>query len=87
MPKKNDFNKNSNQTEEFSTEPLIGVVSDCLRLNIRKEPKIHAEIACVVNLLTELTIDLDRSTGEWYSVRTESGVEGFCMKKFVAVRR
>jgi hypothetical protein len=88
MPKKNyPKPKDSEQTEEFSTEPLIGIVSDCLRLNIRKEPRADAPILCVTNALSEVMITTNKSTDNWYSVCTESGIEGFCMKKYIAIRR
>ena len=64
---------------------VIGVVVDCGRLNVRKEPNPSAKILCEVTLKSELVIDPDKSTDEWYSVCTPAGVEGFCMKKFVAL--
>lgn len=64
---------------------VTGIVAGCGKLNIRKEPSITADILCEVVLKSELNIDLDNSTDEWYSVCTPAGVEGFCMKKFVAL--
>lgn len=65
-----------------------GIVSGCTRLNVRKEPSTHptARIATVVTSGSELRIDLEKSTEDWYKVTTESGVEGFCMKQFVTVK-
>ena len=37
--------------------------------------------------LDELKIDPATSTDDWYAVCTVTGIEGFCMKKFVAVRQ
>lgn len=67
---------------------VIGIVNGCARLNIRKEPSMHAtaRIATVVASGSELTINLAKSTEDWYRVITESGIEGFCMKKFVTVK-
>lgn len=87
MSNKHYKNENSEHTDEISVERVVGVVSDCLRLNIRKEPKMDAPIVCVVNVLSELSIDPNNSTDEWFNVYTESGNTGFCLKKFVAVRR
>lgn len=64
---------------------VIGAVIGCGRLNIRKEPNTSAKILCEVTLKSELIIDPDKSTDEWYSVCTPAGVEGFCMKQFVAL--
>lgn len=67
-------------------ETVTGEVINCTRLNIRKKPDSHSEVATVVNSGTELMIYPDSSTAEWYKVYTESGVEGFCMKNFVTVK-
>lgn len=74
------------ETEEV-VEDIIGVVTDCLKLNIRKEPNKDSEVVTIVTCLDELKIDPDASTNDWYAVCTVAGVEGFCMKKFVAVRQ
>lgn len=66
---------------------IFGVVTDCLRLNIREEPTKDSAVVTILTCLDELKIDLDNSTDDWYAVCTASGVEGFCMKKFVAVRQ
>lgn len=68
-------------------EEIIGIVTDCLKLNIRKAPNKDSEIVVVVTCLEELRIDPSASTDDWYAVCTVSGIEGFCMKKFVAVAR
>lgn len=66
---------------------VFGVVTDCLRLNIREKPTKDSTVVTIVTCLDELKIDPDNSTDDWYAVCTASGVEGFCMKKFVAVRQ
>ena len=62
-------------------EPVLGVVTNCLKLNVRKRPIATAEIVCEVTCLTEVSVDLDKSKGDFYKVTLASGVEGFCMKK------
>lgn len=69
--------------ETASKEALIGVVKKCVKLNIRKQPKIDAEPVTVVDVNTVLMIEPSQSTKEWLKVYTEAGVEGYCMKKFV----
>ena len=69
------------------TESLIGVVSGCTKLNIRKESNITSEPVCIVPEKSVLLIDQDLSTDEWYKVYTEAGMEGFCMKKYVTVNQ
>ena len=73
--------------ERVETAPVIGFVVDCGRLNVRREPKEGAKIVSVVPAGTGLTIDEGKSVEEWFSVSTEAGIKGFCMKKFVAIRR
>lgn len=74
------------ETDEKVAE-VFGVVTDCMRLNIREEPTKNSVVVTIVAYLDELKIDLGNSTDDWYAVCTASGVEGFCMKKFVAIRQ
>ena len=64
---------------------VIGIVSGCNKLNIRQESSKTSGIKTEVSANTKLTIDLKKSNDEWYKVSTESGVTGFCMKKYVTV--
>lgn len=72
---------------EEKANVVFGVVTDCMKLNIRKMPYKDSDVVIVVTCLEELQIDMEKSTDDWYAVCTVSGLEGFCMKKFVAVRR
>lgn len=67
-------------------EPVVGVVVGCGKLNIRKEPNVSGEIVYEALFKSELIIDVDKSTDEWFSVCTAAGIEGFCMKKFVEIK-
>lgn len=62
-----------------------GIVSNCARLNVRAYPSIDAEIVCVLDVMSELEVNTDKSTYDWLSVCTATGIEGYCMKKFVDV--
>ena len=75
------------QQEETKTqpEPVYGVVHNCTKLNVRKQPSIDSEIVFILNEGSEVSIDEENSTEEWYSITHASGVEGFCMKQFVAM--
>lgn len=74
------------KTEAPVTGFVTGIVTDCLRLNIRKEPRRYADVVCVVDALAKVTVNLDKSTEDWYRVTTEKGFGGYCMKKFVTVK-
>ena len=66
-------------------EPVYGVVHNCEKLNVRKQPSKDSEIVFVLNEGSEISIDEENSTEEWYSITHVSGVEGFCMKQFVTM--
>lgn len=70
---------------EAVVETVIGVVTECVKLNIRKEPSKDADILCEVKFASELQVDLTKSTDDWYSVCTGAGIEGFCMKEYVNI--
>ena len=64
-------------------EMVEGVVVNCTKLNVRVEPKINADIVCVLDVMTEIEIDINKSTDEWFKVCTAAGVEGYSMRKFI----
>lgn len=66
---------------------ISGVVTDCQRLNVRKAPSADAEILTVIDAFSNVMVDMDTSSDEFYKVCTEIGVEGFCMKKYITLRR
>ena len=63
--------------------PKIGFVIDCAKLNVRSEPYIDSDIVCVIPGSTEVEVDEENSTDDFYKICTYSGVEGFCMKKYI----
>lgn len=66
-------------------EPVVGVVVDCKKLNVREESHASAEVICTIGVGTEVTIDIFETTEEFYKICTAAGVEGFCMKKYIKV--
>lgn len=68
-------------------KPFIGVVTDCLRLNVHKEPEADALVVAIIDCLSQVTVDVDASTELFCKVRTPDGIEGFCMKKYIQLRR
>lgn len=69
-----------------STEPIIGIVANCEKLNIRLRPSMEATTICQCHEGDELMIDLPQSTDNWFSVCTSIGIEGFCMKEFIEIK-
>lgn len=62
-----------------------GMVTDCLKLNVRKNPSTDAEVLTIVDALSNVMVDMDTSTDAFYKVCTETGVEGYCMKKYIVL--
>lgn len=89
VPDEQTENIKEQETEfcEDTARNVIGVVTDCLKLNIREKPTKDSRVVTVVTCLDELEIDMGDSNDDWYAVCTATGIEGFCMKKFVAVRQ
>lgn len=62
------------------------VTSPKPKLNVRRQPLQTGKVLGVIDNGSKVKIDLDNSTTEWYKVSSESGLEGYCMKQFIAVK-
>ena len=72
-------------TQEKNTSILYGIVTNCKQLNVRREAQKRADnVLCVISAGDVLEIHKDRS---WFYVTTVDGVDGYCMKEFVAVEQ
>lgn len=65
---------------------VIGIVSGCEKLNVRKKPETGDNVLCVINKDEEVEIEIADSTEEYYKVFTSNGFDGYCMKKFIAIK-
>lgn len=72
-------------SERMIDETKMGKVRKCLSLNVRKDPSLGAEILGEILLDSEIEINLAESTEDFYKICTVSGLEGFCMKKYIKV--
>lgn len=63
-----------------------GVVTSCVKLNIRKEPNKNSDVISVLDQGTEVSIDMSNSTEDFYKIITFDGLEGYCMKSFMAIK-
>ena len=63
----------------------IGVVT-CFGLPVYSEADMSSEIFCNVRYSSEVMIDPDMSTADFYKVYTAAGVEGFCQKDFICYK-
>ena len=64
--------------------PKTGHVTECAKLNVRKDPSPNAEVIGTVNRGDSLII-VPSPFGDFYKAITPYGVEGYCMKKFVYI--
>lgn len=64
-------------------ESKVGVVTNCQKLNVRRESTLGNNIITTLLVGAVLVIDEDGSTDKFYKVITETGLEGYCMKQFV----
>lgn len=67
-------------------EPRTGVVVDCVKLNVRKRPSSDAAILAEIPVGTKVQIFDKESTKDFHHVCTATGIDGFCMKKFIKIK-
>lgn len=72
--------------EEIAISETVGIVIECETLRVRKEPSVDGEILTTIHKGSQVVIDLDKSTSDFYKISYVAGVEGYCMKKFIAVK-
>lgn len=80
--------------EPVAEEPVVetpepttieGVVSGCAQMYVRSEAFVESEPVGIIKSGTKVQIFETESTDDFYSVCTETGLAGFCMKKFISV--
>ena len=64
-------------------ETVEGIVVNCAKLNVRANPDVNAEVVYVLDTMSEIEIDVAKSTNDWFRICTATGVEGYCMRKFI----
>lgn len=65
----------------------IGKIQNCGKLNVRENPSVEAKAICRLDKNSEVEIDKAGSTTDFYKVYTSSGVEGYCMKKYMSIKK
>lgn len=73
------------ETVETVTLPktVEGVVVNCAKLNVREEASLDSDVVAVLDAMSEIEINVNESTSEWFKICTATGIEGYCMRKFV----
>lgn len=73
------------EKEPEAKKEIAGIVTNCVRLNVRKEPYFDADILCTIDVSTNLIIDEKESTDEFYKICTSAGIEGYCVKTYITI--
>ena len=74
------------QTKKKPAAPVAGEVVDCAKLNVRSEPDAEATVLTEILAGTEVRIDKDGSNKAFFKVTTPTGIDGFCMKKYIKIK-
>ena len=69
-----------------NAELLSGFINHS-ETNIYSDPNRNSEIVCEIQSLTEVLIDLANSSDDFYKIYTVIGMEGFCEKEYITVKR
>lgn len=72
--------------KEIKKELQIGIVTDCLALAIRIDANKDSKQVGVLPVKSEVKINIERSTNDFYHVTVDNGITGYCMKSFIRVR-
>lgn len=96
----NETEETIEEVDEEATEPevivpsiennvenneVIGKISGFEKLYVRKEASKDSEPVGIVTDKDDLSIDVSRSTDDFYKVITSNGLEGYCVKEFVKI--
>lgn len=76
--------------QEEAIEPVVetvtGIVTDCVKLRVRKQPNTSSDVIHELEVSSEVVVDVNKSTDEFYKVCTAAGLDGYCMKKFITLK-
>lgn len=70
-------------------EPVVevkGVVVNCGKLNVRKQPDSNADVVTAIPVGIEVSIDMDASTKDYYKVNVGADIVGFCVKDYITIK-
>ena len=81
------IDKKVSNKEHVEPKFIEGIVTNCIALNIRKNPSMDADAIYVADAGCRVTIDLEHSTDEWYRVvkSVEEEGDGGCVIEFVDI--
>lgn len=71
---------------ETEPETVTGIVVNCAKLNVREQMNANSAILCVLPVSSEVKVITNEVHDDWCHVFTTSGVDGFCMKKYISIK-
>lgn len=91
VPEIKEDNNNTepqNENVEKGDAKLVGVVTGCEKLNVRKEPNKESDVLCVINKNEVVEFDTEeyQTYEDFYKIVTTTGVKGYCMKQFIKIK-
>jgi uncharacterized protein YgiM (DUF1202 family) len=78
---------NDTPAVEEKVAVYIGKIRDCYKLNVREEPTMESKVLCKLDKLSEVQVDKANSTRDFYKIVTATGVNGYCMKKYMSIKK
>lgn len=78
-----DKEKQDTENQEEVVNVKEGIVGGCNKLNVRTEASINSDVACVLNSDSRVYVYLDDSTDEFYKIKTQDDIYGYCKKDFI----
>ena len=70
---------------EAQTAKLPGIVGNCARLNVRKEPNKMADVIAVLEAGSEVRLVSEKPVNGFYNVIAVDGREGYCMCDYISI--
>ena len=64
---------------------LPGIVGNCARLNVRKEPNKMADVIAVLEAGSEVRLVSEKPVNGFYNVIAADGREGYCMCDYISI--
>ena len=57
-------------TEKPESSTVLGVVTECIKLRVRKTPEVGDNVICEIVFASEVLVDLNESTDDFYKITT-----------------
>lgn len=81
--------KDRQKVENTTSSNYVGIVYDCVRLNMRSAPSMTSRIVGVLPSGTQVDIVMKHSTDEFYKVRYITDkyeiIDGYCKRDFISL--